>query len=77
MNDEENEAIERLLDPEASAAKQKTELKWIAEYLEESHILNLPPPKAIIRALETYSKRSKVDSSLNSRARNLIKNYSR
>lgn len=77
MSPEEQDAIDRLLDPEASAANQKATLKWFAEYLEESHILNLPSPKAILQALESFSKRNKVEAALKNRAKNLIKKYQR
>lgn len=77
MSAEENEAIDRLLDADATTAKQKAALKWFAEYLEEGYILNLPPSKAIVQALETFSKRAKVEAALKTRAKNLIKKYRR
>ena len=77
MSAEEKDAIARLLDPKASTAKQKATLKWIAEYLEESYILNLPTSKAVIQALESFSKQSKVDTALKARAKNLIIKYQR
>lgn len=77
MSAEETEAIARLLDTAATTAKQKAALKWFAEYLEEGYILNLPPSKAIVQALETFSKRAKVESALKTRAKNLIKKYRR
>lgn len=77
MNDEENDAIAGLLNPEANARQQKAALKWLSEYLEESYILSLPTPKAVIRALEKFSKRSQVESSLKARAKNLVQKYER
>ncbi|NQY32640.1 MAG: hypothetical protein HRT56_05660 [Coraliomargarita sp.] len=77
MSAEENEAIDRLLDADATTAKQKAALKWFAEYLEEGYILNLPPSKAIVQALETFSKRATVEAALKTRAKNLIKKYRR
>ncbi|HKK17916.1 MAG TPA: hypothetical protein VJ952_04470 [Opitutales bacterium] len=77
MSLEENDAIARLLDPEASAFRQKAALKWIEEYLEESYILNLAMPNAVLRALEKFSKRSKADKSLKLRANKLINKYER
>ena len=77
MSAEEQDGIDRLLDPDGTTAKQKAALKWFAEYLEESYILNLRASKAIFQALETFSKRTKVDAALKTRAKNLIKKYSR
>jgi len=77
MSAEEKDGIDRLLDADATTAKQRAALKWFAEYLEEGYILNLPPSKAIFQALETFSKRTKVDATLKTRAKNLIKKYSR
>lgn len=77
MSAEENDAIARLIDPQASTAQQKTTLKWLAEYLEESYILNLPPSKKVMQTLENFSKRSNVETSLQTRAKGLIKKYRR
>lgn len=77
MSADEQDAIDRLLAADATAAKQRAVLKWFAEYLEEGYILNLPPSKAIVRALDTFSKKAKVDAALKTRAKNLIKKYSR
>ncbi|PXA05066.1 hypothetical protein DDZ13_03620 [Coraliomargarita sinensis] len=77
MSDEENSAIERLLDPDTSTEKRKATLKWLAEYLEESYILNLPTSKEVMQALESFSKRTKADPALKARAKNLIKKYRR
>ena len=77
MCSEEQDVIDRLLDKDASPSAQRTALKWFAEYLEEGFILNLPPTKGIVQALETFSRRKQVDAALKTRARNLIKKYSR
>lgn len=75
MNHEEDKAAEELLNPEASVAQQRSTLKFFAEYLEQGYILNLPAPKSMARALETFSQRSDIDSKLKTRANNLIKKY--
>lgn len=75
MSPDEKEAAERLLDKDATSAKQKSALKWFAEYLEEGYILNLPAPRELIAALETFSKRTKVEAALKTKAKNLIKKY--
>lgn len=77
MSAEENNAVDRLLNTEASLTQQKTALKWFSEYLEEGYILNLPPSRVIIQGLEIFSKRPKLDAALKTRAKNLIKKYSR
>lgn len=77
MSPEEQEQIDKLLANDASSSKQKAALKWFAEYLEEGHILNLPPSKAMIQALKTFSARSTVEATLKTRAKNLIRKYGR
>lgn len=77
MSTEENDAITRLLDPEANAAQQKAALKWLADYMEESYILNLPLSITMMQGLETFSKRNKVEVVLKERAKKLIKKYRR
>lgn len=77
MSAEENDAIDKLLDSNAGASQQKATLKWFAEYLEESYILNIRASKAVMQALETFSKKSKADATLKTRAKNLIKKYGR
>ena len=77
MSPEERDAINRLLDTAAGAASQKAALKWISEYLEEGHILDLPAPKALLRALESFAGRSEADLALRTRAENLMRKYRR
>ena len=77
MSSEEKEAVNRLLDPNADAAQQKAALQWLADYMEESYILNLPISKMLGQGLESFSTKSKVDPSLKKRAKQLIKKYRR
>lgn len=77
MNAEEDDAIDKLLHPKASAAQQKSALKWFAEYLEESYILNIRASKTATQALETFSTQSQANATLKTRAKNLIKKYGR
>ncbi|MFQ3225822.1 MAG: hypothetical protein ACI8Z5_002088 [Lentimonas sp.] len=75
MNAEENEHIKQLLATSASVAQQKQALSWLADYCEESYILNLPPSTAAMRALEKFSKKTKADAALKRRAAKLAKQY--
>ena len=75
MNAEENENIKQLLAPNASVVQQKNALSWLADYCEESYILNLPPSTAAMTALGKFSKKSKADAALKRRAAKLAKQY--
>jgi hypothetical protein len=75
MHTEENEMIKRLLATGASVAEQKKALSWLADYCEESYILNLPPSAAAMQALERFSKKTKADAALKRRAAKLYKQY--
>ena len=75
MNTEENEMIKRLLATGASVADQKKALSWLADYCEESYILNLPPSTAAMQALGKFSKKTKADAALKRRAAKLVKEY--
>lgn len=75
MNAEENEYIKQLLATDASLAQQKKALSWLADYCEESYILNLPPSSAAMGALEKFSKKTKADAALKRRAAKLAKQY--
>jgi hypothetical protein len=75
MNAEENETIKQLLATDAALAQQKKALGWLADYCEESYILNLPPSTAALAALEKYSKKTKADPALKRRAAKLVKQY--
>ena len=75
MNAEENEMIKQLLGRAASAAQQKHALTWLAEYCEESYILNLPPSTAALAALDRFSKKTKADAQLKRRAATVVKQY--
>ncbi len=75
MNAEENEMIKQLLTTGASAAQQKKALSWLADYCEESYILNLPPSTVALAALDKYSKKAKAEPALKRRAAKLVKQY--
>lgn len=75
MDIEETENIDQLLDKASSEGQQKTALKRLGEMLEESYILNLPPSKVILQALQAYAKRSQVPSPLANRAKKLYAQY--
>ena len=75
MSAEENEAIDKLLDPDASAAQQRATLRWFAEYLEQGYILNLRPSRAIMNALEDFADMPQVAAALKTRAKNLQTKY--
>ena len=75
MNAEENEHTKKLLAADASLAQQKQALGWLADYCEESYILNLPPSLATLAALERYSKKGTADAALKRRAAKLAQQY--
>ena len=75
INAEENEKVKQLLATTASAAQQKQALSWLADYCEESYILNLPPSTAALAALSKFSNKTKADSVLRRRAAIIVKQY--
>ncbi|HAV12343.1 MAG TPA: hypothetical protein DCX06_02440 [Opitutae bacterium] len=75
MNGEVNERINDLLDKGASGAKRKAALKYLGEVLEEDYILNLPPQRPILKALDTVSRRANIEPVVKSKAKKLIKEY--
>lgn len=75
MDHNESDTIEKLLAPTSSEAQQRAALKRLSELLEETYILNLPPSKQILKALETYSKRSKAPATSAKKAAKLHKQY--
>lgn len=75
MNAEENQHIKQLLATDASVAQQQKALSWLADYCEESYILNLPPSTAALAALETFSKKATTDALLKRRAATVVKQY--
>lgn len=75
MNAEEDQQIKQLLATKTPLAEQKRALAWLADYCEQSYILNLPPSPATLAALERYSKRRQADALLKRRAAQLVKQY--
>jgi len=75
INAEENERIKQLLSTTASATQQKQALSWLADYCEESYILNLPPSTVALAALSKFSNKTKADSVLRRRAAIIVKQY--
>ena len=75
INAEENEKIKQFLATDASAEQQKQALNWLADYCEESYILNLPPSTAALTALSKFSNKTKADALLKRRAAIIVKQY--
>jgi hypothetical protein len=75
MNAEENQHIKQLLATDASVAQQQKALSWLADYCEESYILNLPPSTAALAALKTFSKKATTDALLKRRAATVVQQY--
>jgi len=75
MDLEESENIEKLLAPHSTAAQATAALKRLSELLEETYILNLPPSKHILEALDTFSKKPKIEASLARRATKIRDQY--
>jgi hypothetical protein len=76
MNSEVNKTIDHLLDKASSGAQRKMALKQLGEVLEEDYILNLPPQRPILKALNTLAGRAGVEPTVKSKAKKLIKEYS-
>lgn len=75
MNNEVNQTIDKLLDKTASRAQRSAALKRVSEVLEEDYILNLPPQRPILKALNTLAGRSAVEPAVKSKAKRLVKEY--
>lgn len=75
MDVEETQTIEKLLGAESSAEGQKAALKRLSEMLEETYILNLPPSKKILSALNRYAKKTGTPASLAKRAAKVHNQY--
>lgn len=75
MNVEINQSIDRLLDKESTSGQRKSALKHLGEVLEEDYILNLPPQRSILKALESLSRRVGVEPAVKSKVKKLIKEY--
>lgn len=75
MATEEDQMTKQLLATGATVAEQKQALSWLADYCEESYILNLPPSTAALSALDRFSKKTKADAALKRRAAKLYKQY--
>ena len=75
MATEEQQMVKQLLAAGVSVAEQKKALSWLADYCEESYILNLPPSSAAMQALDKFSKKTKADAALKRRAAKLYKQY--
>ena len=75
INAEENNKIKQLLATDASVAQQQQALSWLADYCEESYILNLPPSTVALAALKKFSNKIKADALLKRRAATVVKQY--
>jgi hypothetical protein len=75
MATEESQMTKQLLATGASVPEQKKALSWLADYCEESYILNLPPSTSALLALDKFSKKTKADATLKRRAAKLYKQY--
>lgn len=75
MDLEENENIEQLLAPHSSEAQQKAALGRLSEMLEETYILNLPPSKHILEALDTFSRKKDAPPNLVRKATKVQQEY--
>ncbi|MGJ8652246.1 MAG: hypothetical protein ACSHX8_03130 [Opitutaceae bacterium] len=75
MSSEVNHNIDVLLSSESKAAQRKAALKYLSEVLEEDYILNLPPQRPILKALDAVSRRASVEPAVKSKSKKLIKEY--
>ncbi|MGJ8639411.1 MAG: hypothetical protein ACSHYA_08460 [Opitutaceae bacterium] len=75
MSAELNQQVDKLLDKGSSSAQRKAALKYLGEVLEEDYILNLPPQRPILKALESLSRRTGVEPAVKSKAKKLMKEY--
>ena len=71
----EQELIDSLRGAAHSGPRAKVALTRAAEYLEESYILNLPPSRPLLTALDGLAKNAATPAPLRTRAQALIKQY--
>lgn len=75
MNNQVNQTIDQLLDQASLSAMRKAALKQLGETLEEDYILNLPPQRPILKALNVLAVRAGVEPALKLKAKQLVKEY--
>ena len=75
MENEVNQAIDRLQGKASTTADRKIALRRLSEILEEDYILNLPPQRPILKALERVSRKPDIEASLKVRVKGLIEQY--
>jgi len=75
MSANETRMIDRLLDANPGESAQRQALGEISDYLEESYILNLAPPKTLLRGLQRFAKSAEAPAALKAKARKLVKKY--
>ena len=75
MATEDEQMITQLLKATATVSEQTQALGWLADYCEESYILNLPPSAAVLQALNKFSRKPKAAAALARRAAELYRHY--
>ena len=75
MATEDEQMITQLLKATATVSEQTQALGWLADYCEESYILNLPPASKVLQALDRFSRKTKADAALARRAAKLYRQY--
>ena len=75
MATEDEQMATQLLRTGATVPEQQQALSWLADYCEESYILNLPPSAAVLQALDKFSRKPKAAAALTRRAAELYRHY--
>ena len=75
MATEDEQMATQLLRTGATVPEQQQALCWLADYCEESYILNLPPASKVLQALDRFSRRAQADPTLKRHSAKLYKQY--
>jgi pyruvate dehydrogenase complex dehydrogenase (E1) component len=75
MATEDEQMATQLLRTGATVPEQQQALSWLADYCEESYILNLPPASKVLQALDRFSRKTQADPALAGRAAKLYRQY--
>ena len=75
MATEDEQMATQLLRTGATVPEQQQALSWLADYCEESYILNLPPASKVLQALDRFSRKTQADLTLKRHSAKLYKQY--
>ena len=75
MATEDEQMATQLLRTGATVQEKQQALSWLADYCEESYILNLPPASKVLQALDRFSRKTQADPTLKRHSAKLYKQY--